>query len=78
MILGRQHNFLKHSSSSTSTLGSIYDYSSVMHYGKNAFSNGNGSTIITNQPEYQEKIGQRLDMSPTDVLKLRKLYNCSK
>lgn len=29
---------------------------SVMHYGKNAFSNGNGYTIITKPPEYQDII----------------------
>uniref|UniRef100_UPI003AACE2CA meprin A subunit beta-like n=1 Tax=Centroberyx gerrardi TaxID=166262 RepID=UPI003AACE2CA len=74
---GKEHNFLKHSSSYTSTLGTLYDYMSVMHYGKDAFSNGNGSTIITNLPEYQDVIGQRLEMSSNDVLKLRKLYNCT-
>lgn len=42
----------------------MYDYTSVMHYGKDAFSNGNGSTIITNLPEYPNTIGQRLEMSP--------------
>ncbi|XP_076592889.1 meprin A subunit beta-like [Chaetodon auriga] len=74
---GKEHNFLKHSSDSTTTLGTMYDYTSVMHYGKDAFSNGNGSTIITNRPEYQDTIGQRRDMSPNDVLKLQKLYKCT-
>ena len=48
-----------------------------MHYGKDAFTNGNGSTIITLQPEFQDVIGQRLEMSPNDVLKINLLYNCS-
>uniref|UniRef100_A0A667XYQ5 Metalloendopeptidase n=1 Tax=Myripristis murdjan TaxID=586833 RepID=A0A667XYQ5_9TELE len=74
---GKEHNFLKHTSSSTTTLGTPYDYLSVMHYDKDAFSNGNGSTIITNQPEYQDIIGQRQDMSANDILKLRMLYNCT-
>ncbi|XP_029360019.1 meprin A subunit beta-like isoform X2 [Echeneis naucrates] len=74
---GKEHNFLKHSSNYTTTLGATYDYTSVMHYSKGAFSNGNGSTIVTNLPEYQDVIGQRLEMSSTDVMKLQKLYNCS-
>ncbi|KAM6967598.1 meprin A subunit beta-like [Aplochiton taeniatus] len=48
-----------------------------MHYGKDAFSNGNGSTIITKDPVFQDVIGQRLDMSPNDVLKLNRLYECN-
>uniref|UniRef100_A0A3Q3JWI8 Metalloendopeptidase n=1 Tax=Monopterus albus TaxID=43700 RepID=A0A3Q3JWI8_MONAL len=74
---GEEHNFLKHSSNYTTTLGTMYDYTSVMHYGKDAFSNGNGSTIITNLPQYQDVIGQRQEMSSNDVLKLQKLYNCT-
>ncbi|KAF7648700.1 hypothetical protein LDENG_00152980 [Lucifuga dentata] len=52
-------------------------YFSVMHYGQNDFSNGNGSTIITNDPKYQDVIGQRLEVSPSDVLKLNRLYECN-
>ncbi|KAM3614330.1 uncharacterized protein V6R79_012847 [Siganus canaliculatus] len=74
---GKEHNFRKHSSNDTTTLGTEYDYISVMHYGKDDFSNGNGSTILTNLPQYQDVIGQRLEMSPNDVLKLSKLYNCT-
>ncbi|XP_071326671.1 meprin A subunit beta-like [Trachinotus anak] len=74
---GKEHNFLKHSSNTTTTLGTMYDYTSVMHYGKDAFSNGNGSTIVTNLPEYRDVIGQRLEMSSNDVLKLQKLYDCT-
>ncbi|XP_029574975.1 meprin A subunit beta-like [Salmo trutta] len=48
-----------------------------MHYGNEDFTNGNGSTIITKQPEYQDVIGQRLDMSSNDVLKLNTLHNCT-
>uniref|UniRef100_A0A4W5PSI4 Metalloendopeptidase n=1 Tax=Hucho hucho TaxID=62062 RepID=A0A4W5PSI4_9TELE len=62
----------------TTTLGTPYDYYSVMHYSKDAFTNGNGSTIITKQPEFQDVIGQRLEMSSNDVLKLNRMYSCSK
>lgn len=49
-----------------------------MHYGQQAFSNGNGSTIITTDPGFQDVIGQSLDMSPRDVLELNLLYKCGK
>uniref|UniRef100_A0A3Q3AYK2 Metalloendopeptidase n=1 Tax=Kryptolebias marmoratus TaxID=37003 RepID=A0A3Q3AYK2_KRYMA len=62
----------------SSTHGTPYDYFSVMHYNKDAFTNGNGSTIITIDPKYQDVIGQRLDMSPLDVQELNLLYKCGK
>ncbi|RVE62960.1 hypothetical protein OJAV_G00162050 [Oryzias javanicus] len=48
-----------------------------MHYNKDAFTNGNGSTIITKDPKFQNVIGQRLEMSYYDVLELNRLYNCN-
>ncbi|KAK5921867.1 hypothetical protein CgunFtcFv8_019188 [Champsocephalus gunnari] len=47
-----------------------------MHYGENSFSNGNGSTILTKDPKFQDVIGQRLEVSPKDVLELNLLYKC--
>ncbi|XP_037532507.1 meprin A subunit beta-like [Nematolebias whitei] len=77
IIKGYESNFDKISSAISSTHGTPYDYLSVMHYDKNAFTNGNGSTIITIDPKYQDVIGQRLDMSPLDVEELNLLYNCN-
>ena len=77
MLTGKEHNFKKQSPNKITTLGTLYDYNSVMHYGENAFTRGNGSTIITLQPEFQDVIGQRLEMSPNDVLKINRLYSCS-
>uniref|UniRef100_A0A673GQK5 Metalloendopeptidase n=1 Tax=Sinocyclocheilus rhinocerous TaxID=307959 RepID=A0A673GQK5_9TELE len=77
IITGREHNFNKYIENLTTTQGTPYDYYSVMHYGKNAFSNGNGSTIITKRPEFQDVIGQRLDLSEYDVIELNKLYKCN-
>lgn len=54
-----------------------YDYYSVMHFDKNAFSNGSRATIITKNPEFQEVIGQLMEMSESDVIELNKLYKCS-
>uniref|UniRef100_A0A3Q3AYJ2 Metalloendopeptidase n=1 Tax=Kryptolebias marmoratus TaxID=37003 RepID=A0A3Q3AYJ2_KRYMA len=75
---GQEHNFRKVGSDESSTHGTPYDYFSVMHYNKDAFTNGNGSTIITIDPKYQDVIGQRLDMSPLDVQELNLLYKCGK
>uniref|UniRef100_A0A3B4Z059 Metalloendopeptidase n=1 Tax=Stegastes partitus TaxID=144197 RepID=A0A3B4Z059_9TELE len=75
---GFERNFRKTSSTSSTNQGTPYDYESVMHYSKNAFTNGNGSTIITKDPKFQDVIGQRLEMSPSDVLELNLLYKCSK
>ena len=76
--LGYEHNFQKRSNKSTTTQGVPYDFWSVMHYGENSFSNGNGSTILTKDPKFQDVIGQRLEVSPRDVLELNLLYKCSK
>ncbi|XP_030641226.1 meprin A subunit beta-like [Chanos chanos] len=77
ILAGREHNFNKHNQSEITTQGTPYDYTSVMHYGKDGFTNGNGSTIITKLPEFQDVIGQRLDMSSYDVVELNKLYKCN-
>uniref|UniRef100_A0A3P9HB57 Metalloendopeptidase n=1 Tax=Oryzias latipes TaxID=8090 RepID=A0A3P9HB57_ORYLA len=78
ILKGRENNFDKAGSDISTTHETPYDYRSVMHYSKDAFNNGNGSTIITIDPKFQNVIGQRLEMSHYDVLELNRLYNCSK
>ena len=78
LYLGGGSQFDKQSAETTTTQGVPYDYWSVMHYGKDAFSNGNGLTIITKDPKFQDVIGQRLEVSPKDTLELNLLYKCSK
>ncbi|XP_042565063.1 meprin A subunit beta-like [Clupea harengus] len=73
---GFERNFDKVSEDYSSLLNTSYDYTSVMHYDKDAFSNGNGSTIITKQPEFQDVIGNSIEMSSTDALELNRLYHC--
>ncbi|MBN3307236.1 MEP1B protein, partial [Amia calva] len=70
---GEEHNFDKYSNSDA--LNVSYDFTSVMHYDKNAFSTGNLPTIVTKDPQFTNVIGQRLDLSERDILKLNKLYN---
>ncbi|XP_010891170.2 low choriolytic enzyme-like [Esox lucius] len=53
-----------------------YDYSSVMHYDKKAFSNDLSKETITPIPDESVKIGQRREMSDIDILRVNKLYKC--
>ncbi|XP_063078569.1 meprin A subunit beta-like [Engraulis encrasicolus] len=73
----KSHNFDKRAVAESTLQGSKYDYKSVMHYSKTSFSNGNGDTIVTKDPNYQEIIGQRHEMSPTDVWEVNSLYGCT-
>ncbi|XP_015227342.1 PREDICTED: meprin A subunit beta-like [Cyprinodon variegatus] len=77
ILKDRENNFIKFGSDQTTTNGVPYDYESVMHYSKNAFSNGKGPTIVTLDPNFKDVIGQRLEMSPRDVEELNLLYNCN-
>uniref|UniRef100_A0A8C5DZR3 Metalloendopeptidase n=1 Tax=Gouania willdenowi TaxID=441366 RepID=A0A8C5DZR3_GOUWI len=74
---GFENNFKKVDSSKSTTQGIEYDYTSVMHYGQKAFSIGKENTIITKDPAFQNAIGQRLEMSPKDILELNLLYKCN-
>lgn len=61
--------------SNTNNLNTPYDYSSVMHYGKTAFSI-NGMDTITPIPNPNVSIGQRQGLSTTDILRINRLYSC--
>lgn len=77
-LQGKEINFEKATSDVSTTHGVPYDYMSVMHYGKDAFTDGTGQTIMTIDPKFQDVIGQRLEMSSSDVQELNLLYSCSK
>ncbi|XP_014842311.1 PREDICTED: meprin A subunit beta-like [Poecilia mexicana] len=76
VIAGKENEFSKVSKNLSSTHDVAYDYLSVMHSDKNALSNGNGSTIITKDPKFQDVIGQRVEMSSRDAEELNLLYKC--
>ncbi|PKU30559.1 meprin a subunit alpha-like [Limosa lapponica baueri] len=60
-------------------LNTPYDYESVLHYGPYSFNiNSNVPSTTTKIPEFNDIIGQRLDFSRTDLLRLNCMYNCSK
>ncbi|CAL8269224.1 unnamed protein product [Arctogadus glacialis] len=74
---GKAHNFKKYNDKRSSSLGVPYDYGSVMHYSKRAFSIASEPTIVTKIPEFMDVIGQRMGLSDSDLLKLNRLYNCT-
>ncbi|TRY99643.1 hypothetical protein DNTS_000105, partial [Danionella cerebrum] len=59
----------------TNNLGTPYDYSSIMHFGKYAFSEDGEPTIVPKR-NWNVKIGQRSGPSHLDTTKINKLYDC--
>ncbi|XP_036440035.1 high choriolytic enzyme 1-like [Colossoma macropomum] len=70
IIPGREPNFRK---IRTNNLHTPYDYSSVMHYGKYAFSRNRQPTIIP-IPDPNVAIGRATKMSRMDILRIKRLY----
>ncbi|XP_069824180.1 astacin-like metalloendopeptidase [Dendropsophus ebraccatus] len=60
----------------TNNMDLPYDYSSVMHYGKFAYSNTSDQPSLSPKPDQSVEIGQRYGLSPLDVTKVKKLYDC--
>uniref|UniRef100_A0A3Q1I4V3 Metalloendopeptidase n=1 Tax=Anabas testudineus TaxID=64144 RepID=A0A3Q1I4V3_ANATE len=73
VIPGMEHNFRK---IQTRNLGTPYDYNSVMHYGRFAFSRNRQPTIIP-IPDPNVSIGRAEQMSPIDILRVNRLYQCN-
>ncbi|CAJ1048597.1 high choriolytic enzyme 1-like isoform X4 [Xyrichtys novacula] len=59
----------------TNNLNTPYDYNSVMHYSRFAFTRNNQPTIIP-IPDTNVAIGRATEMSPTDILRVNRLYRC--
>ena len=66
---GKEGNFEKRTNSNS--LGSPYDYNSVMHYPKKAFTRNDRDTISA-----PETIGQRDGADNEDIRQVRLLYQC--
>ncbi|KAG8560274.1 hypothetical protein GDO81_014875 [Engystomops pustulosus] len=60
----------------TNNLGLEYDYESVMHYDRFAFTNTRGQPTIVPKPDPNIPIGQRYGLSALDVSKINRLYQC--
>ncbi|XP_034008976.1 high choriolytic enzyme 1-like [Trematomus bernacchii] len=67
------YNFKRHD---TNNLNTPYDYTSIMHYGKTAFSIQRGRDSITPIPNPNVQIGQRRGLSRLDIVRINKLYRC--
>ncbi|CAH1643529.1 unnamed protein product [Spodoptera littoralis] len=72
VLQSARHNFRKYNSFSVSDFGVGYDYDSVLHYSRRAFSVNGQDTIVPKQVGAQ--IGQRIGLSDKDVQKLNKMY----
>ncbi|XP_034155678.2 high choriolytic enzyme 1 [Pangasianodon hypophthalmus] len=69
---GKEGNFKK---VDTNNLNTPYDYNSVMHYSRFAFSKNREPTILP-IPDNNVPIGRATEMSPNDILRVNRLY-CS-
>uniref|UniRef100_T1GF66 Metalloendopeptidase n=1 Tax=Megaselia scalaris TaxID=36166 RepID=T1GF66_MEGSC len=72
---GKDHNFDKRKIRDVTNFRTLYDYSSIMHYGESAFSKNGKPTMVAKFPEGQDQMGAR-EMSPTDIYKINRMYNC--
>ncbi|XP_056383572.1 embryonic protein UVS.2-like isoform X2 [Hyla sarda] len=73
IIPGAAPNFQKFDSEN---LGLEYDYSSVMHYGRNVFAKASNLATIVPKPDASVPIGQRYGLSTLDVAKINKMHQC--
>ena len=58
------------------SLGTPYDFESMMHYGAYAFSKNRRETITTIDRSKQRLIGQRNGFSKIDIQQINLLYSC--
>ena len=76
------HNFMKRNIYEVDSIGTIYDYGSVMHYELNAFSKETDldTMEIVDQELYEQQgrpiVGYVPTLSKLDAIQLNRLYNC--
>ncbi|XP_072516669.1 hatching enzyme 1.2-like [Salminus brasiliensis] len=74
ILPGKESNFEK---IATNNLRTPYDYNSVMHYGRYAFSIKKGKLpTIVPKPDPNVQIGRATRMSRNDILRVNRLYQC--
>ncbi|XP_027056439.1 zinc metalloproteinase nas-15-like [Pocillopora damicornis] len=75
IVRGMEFNFNKYSKSTIDSLGTPYDYGSVMHYDARAFSRNGRPTIVAKKSGVT--LGNRRGLSKIDILQMKLLYKCS-
>jgi UDP-N-acetylglucosamine transferase subunit ALG13 len=74
---GMQFNFDIVTQQQSNTYNTPYDYYSIMHYGKTAFSQNNRLTIIPKDQRFLDVIGNQQKGSANDWKKVNTIYDCS-
>ncbi|CAO1441915.1 unnamed protein product [Diamesa hyperborea] len=72
----RNNNFQKYGSHLINNFDTPYDYTSVMHYPKNAFGKKGRNTIVPHNKKFLNVIGQRNGMSSGDIIRINNMYQC--
>ncbi|KAM4592692.1 high choriolytic enzyme 1-like [Odontesthes bonariensis] len=72
ILPGAEHNFVK---ANTNNLGTPYDFNSVMHYSRLAFSR-NGQPTIVAKSNPNLSFGNAREMSANDIARVNRLYGC--
>jgi hypothetical protein len=72
IIPGREHNFNQHIADGDDV--GAYDYGSIMHYPRDAFSRNGQDTIVPTRAGVQ--IGQRNGLSAGDIAAANSIYRC--
>jgi hypothetical protein len=75
-LIGFENNFDKYDSTQVDTLSTPYDYGSVMHYARNAFATASSSPTIIPLLNSSAVLGQRIRLSPIDILEIQRYYGC--
>jgi len=75
ILQGMEFNFNKYDRSKIDSLGTPYDYNSVMHYDSTAFSRNGRPTILPRKQGV--KLGNRERLSTIDIQQMNLLYRCS-
>ncbi|ESO03888.1 hypothetical protein HELRODRAFT_191792 [Helobdella robusta] len=80
ILPGQEYNFNTLTHSEVNSLNEEYDYLSIMHYARNTFSKAVHLDTITPlvYQDIRPEIGQRIELSPGDIVQANKLYNCPK